>query len=113
MSVTPKRRGLHGHPVRGAPQRYAYPDVATLLGEIIDGTSGTSSVPTLLRKLKVLAARTGSHKLAEWVTHELDGYPNADEVPVYRGPMETIVLGCVVGFAGNQAKNVPIPPSVA
>jgi hypothetical protein len=83
----------------------------TLLTEIIDGATGTASVPTLLRKLKVVAARTGSYKLAEWVNKELEGYQSADQLPEYRGPMEAMVLGHFVGIMGREAQNVPIPPS--
>jgi len=83
----------------------------TWLTEIIDAASGDSStVPTLLRKLKVLAARTETGRLAEWVRHELEGYPDASNLPSYRGPFDTMVLGHFVGSFNTEAKNVPIPP---
>ncbi|MEV4620217.1 hypothetical protein AB0J74_16110 [Asanoa sp. NPDC049573] len=83
----------------------------TLLAEVIDGAAGPADVSTLLRKLKVVASRTRSTKLADWVAKELEGYKNEDILPEYRGPVETIVLGHFVGMGNRQAQNVPIPPS--
>jgi hypothetical protein len=42
------------------------------------------SVSTLLRKVKVAAARLGVAKVEEWVDSELKGYSRTDEVPNYR-----------------------------
>ena len=36
------------------------------------------------RKCKILAARLSSAELAQWVTWELDGYPDDQPVPPYR-----------------------------
>lgn len=84
----------------------------TLLTEIIDGASGESvGVPTLLRKLKILGARTDTARLGEWVGHELDGYPDVSELPSYRGPFPTPVLGHFMGTFGSEMRNIPIPPS--
>lgn len=83
----------------------------TLLSELVSGASGdTVPVATLLRQLKVIAARTEAAPLAEWVRHELDGYPSADDVPSYRGPLGAVVLGDFVGVANSQIRNFAIPP---
>jgi len=84
----------------------------TLLQEIIDGASGTDvPVSTLLRKVKVLAARTGTAaSLGQWVDQELSGYDEVDSVPSYRGPHPTLVLGDFYGAFGSGVKNVQIPP---
>jgi hypothetical protein len=83
----------------------------SLITEIIDGAASDASVPTVLRKLKIVAFRTGSVKLADWVTKELDGYASGDPIPTYRGPIGTIVLGHFTGIGGREAQNVPLPPS--
>lgn len=46
--------------------------------------SQSTDVPTLLRMCKLLAARIGNAKFAEWVDRELNGYPNAHSLPDYR-----------------------------
>ncbi len=38
----------------------------------------------VLMKLRLLAAKLGSHPLEEWVKHESEGYPDGVEVPAYR-----------------------------
>lgn len=82
-----------------------------LLNEIIDAASSdTSSVSSLLRKLKVLAARTRTELLAEWVTRELEGYPDIDELPAYRGPFDPPVLAHFMGPFNSELKNAPIAP---
>jgi hypothetical protein len=44
-----------------------------------------ASITGLLRKVKVAAAKLGLNDILEWVTFELDGYPNDDDViPDYR-----------------------------
>lgn len=85
----------------------------TLLQDIVEGASGTEvSVSTLLRKVKVLAARTGTTaSLGQWVDQELNGYNRSDAVPSYRGPHPTLVLGDFYGAFGAGVKNFQIPPS--
>lgn len=84
----------------------------SLLTEIIDAASGdTVPVAGLLRRLKVLASRSGTGQLAEWVNHELDGYPEGAPLPPYRGPFDTPVLGHFVGPFQSEIRNVPIPPT--
>jgi hypothetical protein len=84
----------------------------TPLEELIETASGeAASVSTLLRKLKVIAARLGTVQLEEWVDHELSGYPSGAAVPDYRGPFEREVRGNFVGPFGSSMTSVPVPPS--
>lgn len=83
----------------------------TLLEEIVTGASGDAPLATLLRQLKVLAARTDASSLEDWVTHELAGYPDATEVPAYRGPFPLVPLAHFVGGSGREVRNVQLHPS--
>ena len=97
---------------QGGNADFCHANAVTVLQDIIDGASGDSvPVSSLLRKLKVLAARTQTPKLAEWVDYELEGYPDGVSIPAYRGPFNPPVLGHFVGAYGAQARNVQIPPS--
>jgi hypothetical protein len=81
----------------------------TLLQDLVDGAAGdTVPVATLLRRLKVIAARADAAPLDEWITHELGGYPPAVTLPAYRRPLQLVVTGHFVGPHGQQAENVPI-----
>jgi hypothetical protein len=83
----------------------------TLLSDLIDSASGdTVSVSTLLRKVKVIAARTKTGDLEEWVEHELVGYPDTSSLPEYRGPFSTEVKGHFSGPFQSGIKNAPIAP---
>ena len=81
----------------------------TLLDDVIAGASGEASVASLLRQVKVLASRTGADPLAAWIDHELNGYPEDAELPLYRGPHVAHVLGHFLGGFGKELLNVPIP----
>jgi hypothetical protein len=84
----------------------------TLLDEIVEGAAGSTPVATLLRQLKIVAARTSAGRLAEWVDRELNGYQSSDgaDLPDYRGPFNLQAVGHFVGSFGREATNVPIPP---
>jgi hypothetical protein len=81
------------------------------LEEIVAGASGDEPVPTLLRKLRVVAVRTGAYPLDKWASYELEGYPSAETVPTYRGPFAASVRGQFLGAFGRSLENVAIPPS--
>lgn len=56
-----------------------------LLRDIQDAAADSkASLPDLLRKRKLLAARLKHAELDTWVSHELNGYPNDDMLPSYR-----------------------------
>ena len=61
----------------------------TLLQEIQTETSSSGGdLATILRKCKILAARLGSEEFAQWITWELDGYPDDQgntTLPAVRG----------------------------
>lgn len=83
----------------------------TLLQDLVDGAAGdTVPVPTLLRQLKVVAARTDAAPLAEWVRYELEGYPSDVTVPTYRGPFNGPTLGRFQ-LLGNNVSEQPMSPS--
>jgi hypothetical protein len=83
----------------------------TLLDDIIEDASGTVAVTTLLRKLRIVASRTDTAKLGEWVTRELEGYLGRDDLPPYRGPIPIPVVGDFYGAFNTSAQGVGIPPS--
>jgi hypothetical protein len=81
----------------------------TLLQDLIDGASGDAPVTSLLRKVKVVAARAGVGRLDEWVAHELNGYPEGVTLPGYRGPFNTEVRGDYSGPFNSGVKNGLVP----
>lgn len=81
----------------------------TLLREIQDAASGsTTSLSDLLRRCKVLAARLKHQEFSDWLSKELNGYADDDDVPEYRR-IAVVSLGQFSGPFGSGAKNVPIP----
>jgi hypothetical protein len=80
----------------------------TLLDDVIDGASGDVPIAQLLRRVKVLAARTNTDPLEEWVSHELDGYPEDAALPPYRGPFDVQVIGHYLG-AFAELTGITIP----
>jgi hypothetical protein len=82
----------------------------TLLGEIqVAALDSSVPLPDLLRKCKVLAARLKHAELANWVNHELNGYPDRESLPPYRILKSNDSVGSYVGSFGRQLKNVPVP----
>jgi hypothetical protein len=83
------------------------------LQELIDGASGNEPVTSLLRKVKVVASRADMPALDEWVQHELGGYFDEDaDLPDYRGPFKTEILGSFSGRFGSGIRNAPIPSAL-
>ncbi|MGW0358523.1 AbiTii domain-containing protein [Nocardia nova] len=75
----------------------------TLLETVIEEAQGTGSVPSLLRRMKTLAVRTGARDtLLPWVDRELRGYTPDDPFPKYRGPFDVSPVGNFVGMGGVQ-----------
>lgn len=67
----------------------------------------TSDLGDVLRLCKVLASRTGSKPLADWLIWECDGYPEQQQVPTYR-QWEIEVVGAFVGPHGQLPRG-PVP----
>lgn len=67
-----------------------------------------SNLGSVLLKLRLLAARLGSHNLEEWVKHESEGYPNGSVLPEYR-TVGVTYTGNFSGPFGSGIKNAPIP----
>src|SRR6266853_1947351 len=76
--------------------------------EVVDSSSDLASV---LRKCSILAQRLGQEGFKDWVIHELEGYPDAQEVPPHRVCRCSTVLGHFIGVFGRETRNVQIPAS--
>jgi hypothetical protein len=84
--------------------------MTSLLDEIERAAvDSTVSLPDLLRKCKVLAARLKHREFADWVSHELGGYDPKDTLPPYRSVAAGHSVGTLVGSFGRQLKNAPLP----
>lgn len=82
----------------------------TLLQQIIEeASSDETSVATLLRKVKVVAARLHTVALDKWVEHELIGYSDEIELPSYRAKHHVEVRGQFGGMLGSGVENGLIP----
>ena len=64
------------------------------------------SLSTILFKAKVLAYKLKNEKFKQWVKCELDGYPDAIDLPDYRRIEAPLVAFIFNGFNGQR--NVPI-----
>jgi hypothetical protein len=81
------------------------------LSEIAErAASAETSTVDLLRQLKIVAARAQLPPLADWINHELGGYPKNSAVPAYRGAFQVEVHGNYNGPMGMHASNVLIAP---
>ncbi|MBF6216123.1 hypothetical protein IU436_28970 [Nocardia farcinica] len=81
----------------------------TVLEAVIEEALGTGPVASLLRRLKVLASRTGARDtLLTWVNRELDGYTSRADLPAYRGPFEIAPVGTFVSQT-NMQDNIRVP----
>lgn len=81
----------------------------SLLQDIQDAAvDSKTDLATLLRKLKLLAARIGSREIEDWVKLESDGYPEGVPVPDYR-VWALELKGHFLGPAGSGLRNAPIP----
>ena len=79
-----------------------------LLEDIQNAASDpSSSVSTLLRKCRILAARLGNQRLEDWIVWESDGYPEDVPVPKYR-IWSLQVRGNFLGPCSNL-NHAPIP----
>lgn len=82
------------------------------LSAIIDAaTADATSLASLLRMTKVVAARIQTPLVIDWVDNELAGYPTGTSLPEYRGPFQTQVLSEWSGFGGSTIRNAPLAPS--
>lgn len=79
-----------------------------LIDEIIDLLSDESkSLSEALLKAKVLLYKIGKMELAEWINHELNGYPDSAVVPQYR-VLQSKVLANVVSITMRYTEH-PVP----
>jgi AbiTii len=84
----------------------------TLLQQILtESVDSSSDLASILRKCRVLAQRLGHDGFKDWVTHELEGYPDGSELPPYRISRNNLVLGHFVGGLGQQVSGAQIADS--
>jgi len=84
------------------------------MGKLLDdieaaATTSAEPLTDLLRRCKVLAARLKHAEFANWVSRELNGYENDEEVPPYRVVSTPNSIGSFVGAMGMRASGVPLP----
>lgn len=73
-----------------------------------EAVDSKSSLPALLQKCQVLAARLKSDRLEQWLGHESQGYPEDIAVPDYR-TWQAEVKGHFYGPAGEALRHAPVP----
>src|SRR4051812_13566005 len=79
-----------------------------LLSDIInDLVDDTISLQRALLKMKVLASRINNKILLNWVSSELEGYPDQNLLPEYRITVSNMMGSYINGRA--HYKNVAIP----
>ena len=82
----------------------------SLLDEIqVAATDPSHSLSDLLRKCQILAFRLRHEPFKDWVSHELNGYPDDASLPNYRGSLRGEVKAELVGAFGRAARNVSVP----
>jgi hypothetical protein len=80
-----------------------------LIAAIQDGAvSSSMPVGELLRRCQVIATRLKVPDFAAWVRYELDGYPEAAELPAYR-IVHGLAQGHFMGPLGSGVKNSVLP----
>lgn len=82
--------------------------MTTLVEQIVGSASGSEGLADVLRKCLVLAYKLEYRPLLDWVTHELDGYPESAELPSYRRDVPTAVKANAMTPA-YRASNVVVP----
>jgi hypothetical protein len=84
----------------------------TLLQQIqMEVVDSSSDLPSVLRKCRILAQRLDHDGFKQWVIYELEGYPNAQDVPPYRITNRALILGIFSGPFGSGINNAQIPKS--
>lgn len=82
----------------------------SLLTEIqAAATDPTVSLSDLLRKCQILAFRLRHEPFKQWVSHELNGYPDEATLPTYRGPFDGAIKADTHGAFGAEVRNVGVP----
>lgn len=78
--------------------------IETIINDLVDDGKSLNSA---LLKTKVLASRIPHKELSEWVSNELNGYPDGAVIPEYRCDVGNIVGNIVNGR--NKITNSVIP----
>lgn len=73
-----------------------------------DALDDNVPVASALRKCSVLGGKSGSEKLRDWATRELQGYPGVEDLPSYRAINAPLLVD---GIRGNyKVTRQPFPP---
>ena len=81
----------------------------SLLREIQQAaTAPDVDLPSLLRKCKILANRLGNPEFKQWVSYELNGYPDLETLPNYR-IFDVEVRGYFIGSFNRVLNNANVP----
>ena len=81
----------------------------TLLEQIRnEAVDGTSNLTSLLRKCQILASTLGNQDFKRWVSCELNGYGDSEDIPQYRR-LTADSVGTFSGYGGRILRNQPIP----
>lgn len=71
-------------------------------------SSRTNDIVDVLLKAKMIAVKLGLNDLSEWLKFEIDGYPNAQNLPEYRiGRGSVKALNPVRGWIPVDFSNIP------
>ena len=73
-----------------------------------EAVEGNSSLTVLLRKCQILAAELQNADFKQWVSCELNGYPNVEALPKYR-IIKVASVGNFAGSFGRTLNHAPIP----
>lgn len=74
---------------------------------IMEATIKNGDVPRMLRLCLVLGKRLGHIPLVAWIQHELDGYPLASELPLYR-QFRSRSFGLFENFTQKVQREIPL-----
>ena len=74
-------------------------------------TDPSHPLSDLLRKCQILAFRLRHEPFKAWVAHELTGYPNDEDLPLYRGAIRGEIKADLAGVIGASGENVGVPLS--
>lgn len=78
---------------------------------IEEAVDDTVSVASILRKALVLAHQLHNDRLKDWVSGELNGYPNRELLPDYRS-LPVVAVGTFLGPFGSQLNDHPLPAAM-
>lgn len=82
--------------------------VSSSQGSVVRLVAAGRPSPELLRNVRVPAHRAKAPELGARAKQELEGYPDRETLPPYRGPIEALVFGDFTGYGGSYQRKVPL-----